>query len=276
MSARTRSVAPRATTTVLSARSADSENSPPPLRVSSGSRKTLPKSTSTNAKPSLNAAPRRPSRPTTALTSATQTAGSSATSRRKSAPAAILGGSSLSNQQKKVGRSFSGNPILKQGGGGKGTQIAEEFDSEGNKENIPPFRLVSLGSPSASARRTTGARFYSSTYSIRTSAPDTVKEKLVIQVAAPVHIIKLPRGEDRDRHEEKDALEKKPSEEKEPLMPAKASEGLLKVTVQTCEESDDSSEDSDSDSASEGADVVEVSDSSEDSESDDGRDDYSD
>jgi hypothetical protein len=199
--------------------------------------------------------------------------------RRKSAPAAILGGSSLSNQQKKVGRSFSGNPILKQGGGGKGTQIAEEFDSEGNKENIPPFRLVSLGSP-ASARRNhgaTGARFYSSTYSsIRTSAPDTLKEKVFIQVAAPVHIIKLPRGEDRGRHEEKkDTLEKKPSEEKEPLMPAKASEGLLKV-VQPCEESDDSSEDSDSDSASEGADVVEVSDSSEDSESDDGRDDYSD
>ncbi|RXW16291.1 hypothetical protein EST38_g9562 [Candolleomyces aberdarensis] len=276
MSGRTRSVNPRAASSTLAARSVDCENSPPSLRVSPGSKKTSAKSTSANAKPSLNAAPRRPSRTTTATAlSATQTIGSLATARRKSAPAAILGGSSLSNQQqKKVGRSFSGSPILKQGGGAKGTQVAEEFDSEGNKENVPPFRLVSLGSP-PSARRNgaTGARFYSSTYPIRASVPETLKEKLGLQVAAPAHIIKLPRGEDRGRHEEKGPLEKKPGKEEVPLVPAKASEGLLKV-VQSRSESDDSG-DSDSDSASEGADVVEVSDSSEDSESDDGRDDCS-
>lgn len=155
-----------------------------------------------------------------------------------------------------------------EGPGRKGpSKIAEEFDLEGNKENIPPFRLVSLGSrsPVASGKKNS-PRFYSSMYPIRAGVPSS-KEKFGLGLGPSVHIIQLPRGEDRVRHEEKKETLKNILGEEEKEEPQEGS--VLKAAQLRCSHE---SEDSDSDSASEGADVVEVSDSSEESESDDASD----
>ncbi|TEB29774.1 hypothetical protein FA13DRAFT_626931 [Coprinellus micaceus] len=89
----------------------------------------------------------------------------------------VLGNGNIANR----GSSGGSVPFTKHGG--KGSTTVEKFDSDANKENIAPLRLVSLTTPSPKRRQV--KRFYSDSFARSASLSTTEDESLRI------HVIKL-------------------------------------------------------------------------------------
>lgn len=92
----------------------------------------------------------------------------------------VFGNGNIANRRASENDS---DPFAKHGG--KGSQTVEEFDSDANKENIAPFRLVSLTTPTSPVRRRPVRRLYSDSFTVTSSLTSLDRD------TPRVHVIKL-------------------------------------------------------------------------------------
>ncbi|KAF5336413.1 hypothetical protein D9611_006510 [Ephemerocybe angulata] len=118
-------------------------------------------------------------------------------------------------------RSVSSPPALMTNAkyGGKGSRTVEDFDSEGNKENIAPFRVVSLTSPPRTRRSASSGepqraiRIYTNTIAV---SSESIESGLALRLKSPrLQVISFARpregGSESDRSSESSSDEERGS-----------------------------------------------------------------